>query len=35
LEVLGQAAQPRWTSENRPRIDTSKPATTDVATETC
>ena len=27
-------ARPRWTGENRPLIDTSKPATTGVATET-
>ena len=27
-------AGPRWTGENRPLIDTSKPATTGVATET-
>jgi len=25
---------PRWTPENRPLIDTSKPATTSAATET-
>ena len=26
--------RPRWTAQNRPLIDTSKPATTDVAAET-
>jgi hypothetical protein len=26
---------PRWTPENRPSIDSSKPATTSVVTETC
>jgi hypothetical protein len=28
------AQQPRWTGQNRPLIDTSKPATTGVAAET-
>jgi hypothetical protein len=27
-------ADPRWTAQNRPSIDTSKPATTGVAAET-
>jgi len=29
-----QLVPPRWTPQNRPSIDTSKPATTGVATET-
>ena len=29
-----QSVPPRWTSENRPLIDRSKPATTHVASET-
>ena len=33
-EPAGPAPEPRWTAENRPLIDTSKPATTGVATET-
>ena len=32
--VVARGVIPRWTGENRPLIDTSKPATTGVATET-
>jgi hypothetical protein len=34
LAVTEEPFTPRWTPENRPSIDTSKPATTGVATET-
>ena len=34
LTAFEVAEFPRWTPENRPLIDTSKPATTGVATET-
>src|SRR5437773_7483345 len=34
-KILGQEEKsPRWTAQNRPLIDTSKPATTGVAAET-
>ena len=31
---ISEASRPRWTAQNRPLIDTSKPATTGVAAET-
>ena len=33
LELLDREQRPRWTPHNRPSIDTSKPATTHVASE--
>ena len=33
-QMFQRHPEPRWTPQNRPLIDTSKPATTGVATET-